>query len=238
MSIAANKNNGKLNLSPVLNTVEKNGPRKIIMVLFIVYAIGGPVINKVTNAKKKYFQAAKPYEFNSYLEKKEEILIKQKEKLKQIIPSLVSISNLKEEKLEAEIFTGYDGLKSAFIKLIENYDSGGKYLFFYNNDNMYKDRVDDFFLQMKVLLKPDLEYKGLADKSYKSSRFLAETKKHNLKNFKIKFVDFPIIGNIDICNNKVLIVSWGKNPTGFLIHSKDIADSISRYFEFVWKISK
>ncbi len=51
----------------------------------------------------------------------------------------------------------------------------------------------------------------------------------------IKFVNFPIQGNIDIFKNKVLIVSWKNPKIGILIHSKNIADNLREYFNQIWK---
>ena len=41
----------------------------------------------------------------------------------------------------------------------------------------------------------------------------------------IKFVDFPIPGNIDIGKDKIMIVSWANPIVAILIHSKSTAES-------------
>ena len=53
----------------------------------------------------------------------------------------------------------------------------------------------------------------------------------------MRFVDFPTPGNIEVCRDKLLLVSW--NPVmGILIHSGSIADNFRQYFETVWKVAK
>ena len=53
-----------------------------------------------------------------------------------------------------------------------------------------------------------------------------------------RFVNFPIPGNIDIYQDKVLFIMWKLPITGILIHSKDLADSMRDYFWSVWNIAK
>jgi hypothetical protein len=50
-------------------------------------------------------------------------------------------------------------------------------------------------------------------------------------------VNFPIPGNIEVCGNKMLVISWQKPIIGVLINSKSISDNFRNYFEGVWKIA-
>ncbi len=192
------------------------------------------LVSYVTKNKTKYFQTTEPYQLEEYLEKKSKEIKNQKQKLSKIMPELIFLNQKTDDKLDAEIFIGYKGVKTAFAKLVEGYEEG-EYVFFYQNyDEAQEKQVDMFFISLlSILYKPGIKFKGVSDHSYKNSIFL---KKANY--VEMRFVDFPIIGNIDICNGKVLITTWGKVPSSFLIHSKEIAENLTNYFNFVWNMEK
>jgi len=56
----------------------------------------------------------------------------------------------------------------------------------------------------------------------------------NQKDYHMKYVTFPVPGNIGILNNKVVIISWGDKPKGILINIKDIAYPYKEYFLSIW----
>jgi HTH-type transcriptional regulator, sugar sensing transcriptional regulator len=194
------------------------------------------LVSLIIKEKTKYFQAAEPHQLEHFLEKKEEKIKEQKERLKTMIPSLIKLTNTKEEKLEAEIFSGYKGLRTAFLELIGNLDTKKKtdYVFFYVNYGGQEKQVDDFFMKLIPLLKkPYLTTKGVASHTYRNSAFLKKA-----QFVKMKFVNFPVLGNVDICNNKTLITTWGEIPVSILINSKEVAQNLKNYFEFVWNSGK
>lgn len=41
-----------------------------------------------------------------------------------------------------------------------------------------------------------------------------------------------------VYGNKVAIISWTKNPVGFVLIDKRVADSYRTYFKFMWKLAK
>lgn len=193
------------------------------------------LVSWIIKGKTRYFQASDHYKFEDYLEEKQLELNNQKEKLKKIIPNLEAISKKKDSNLNAEIFTGWKGLKTAFLKMIKQ-ENITEYLFSYIDNSQYNlVDADYFFISLlDELKKRNIPIKGIADKSYKKSQFLSEVK-HDMQ---IRFADFPTVGNIDICKDKVLITSWSKTPIGLLIHSQEIANNLTNYFNFVWQSSK
>ena len=44
--------------------------------------------------------------------------------------------------------------------------------------------------------------------------------------------------NTMIVNDKVVVISWKNEPSGILIHSKDIAQSYSDFFDHMWSLAK
>ena len=50
----------------------------------------------------------------------------------------------------------------------------------------------------------------------------------------MRFTDLPLPGNIDIINDKILLVSWDKTIFSVLIHSQSLADNLRNYFNEMW----
>ena len=182
------------------------------------------LISFILKEKTKYFQAVPPSRLKEYLEKKEKELEKEKEIFNRILPELEKIQN-QESKTEAEIFIGLKGIKTAYYKMLEANNKKEEWLFLYIDEGQ---TTDEFYASMYPIFKK-IPSKGIANKKYKKSEFIDRT------NFKMKYVDFPIPGTIDIYKNKVLFISWKPVPTGILISSDDITNKFKGYFYSIWK---
>jgi sugar-specific transcriptional regulator TrmB len=188
------------------------------------------IVSFITKNKTKHFQAAPPTTLLEYLKRKEDEISKQKVALKKVLTKIGNIQQGKQNQ-EAEIFLGLKGLRAAYEKLTKN-STKKEILFFNLYKQEYSEQFDLFYKNISDLSKR-LKNRGIINTEYKKSWFAKQAKFLNMK-----FVDFPIPGNIDILANKVLIVSWTPTPTAILIHSKTIADNFRDYFNEVWKIAK
>lgn len=187
----------------------------------------------VIKNKTKYFQAANPEYLKEFLEKKEKEIERNKRFLDEILPRIHMLQGTKPEQ-ESEIFIGLKGLRAAYAKLVAGY-TGGDWLFFYIYREEYAKESDAFFRSISPMFKKlqGLSARGVCNKEYKKSPFVKTA-----TFMKVRYVDFPIPGIIDIYRDKILIVSWGAKPVSFLITSKQTADAMQEYFESVWKIAK
>ena len=189
------------------------------------------IVSFITKNKTKHFQAAPPTNLLEYLNNKEKEITKQKASLKNVLSKIEKLQQGKQNQ-EAEIFLGIKGLKSAYEKLIENSNKEKEILFFNIYKKEYSEQFDLFYKSISDLSK-NLKNRGIVNKDYKKSWFAKQA-----KFLKMKFVDFPIPGNIDILENKILIVSWQPTITAILIHSENITKTMKTYFDEVWKIAK
>jgi len=202
-----------------------------------IYEILQRLINKglasfILKSKTKYFQPSGPENLFGYLEKQEKELRAQKDILSSFIPKLKTLQKSRPEQ-EAEIFVGLKGLRSAYEKLAVEYKPG-EWLFFYIHSEDYAKESDIFYNSIARHFKdPKIKMKGIGNKDYRKSKFIKKA-----KFIKIRYVDFPVPGNIDITHDKIMIVSWKPVPIAFLVRSQQIADSMREYFESVWKIAK
>ncbi len=186
------------------------------------------IISYIIKNKTKHFQAASPSNLTTYLEKKEKEIQIQKQTLKEIIPSLEKLQEIKPQQ-EAEIFLGKKGLRTAYEKLLKNKTKKDEALFFYIHKKEFDEESNLFYNSISDLGKK-MKPKGICNEDYKNSWFSKKAKYLNMK-----FTNIPIPGNIDIIGNKVLIVSWHHTIFSVLIHSKHLADDLRTYFNQIWK---
>lgn len=201
-----------------------------------IYDILNRLINKgivsfIIKNKTKHFQAASPSNLIDFLNKKEKEISKQKESLKEILPDLEKLQELKSNQ-EAEIFLGKRGLKTAYEKLLKNTTKNDEISFFYIHDEEYGEESNLFYNSITELSQKT-KNRGICNKNYKKSWFAKKA-----THLEMKFTDIPIPGNIDIIKDKVLIVSWKDTIFSILINSESFANSFKDYFEHMWRIAK
>ncbi len=189
------------------------------------------IVSFIIKNKTRYFQAANPSNLQAYIEKKEDELTLEKEALAQILPKLQKLQETKPQQ-EAEIFMGKKGLKTAYEKLFAQAGKSDEELFFFIPDKKYAKQSDLFYFSIQKILEK-VPSRGISNKAYQLSSFIKQA-----KYIKMRYVSFPIPGNIEICKDKVMLVSWEDPTIGILIHSQSIADNFRRYFETVWKIAR
>lgn len=178
----------------------------------------------------KYFQATNPRNLSDYLERKEKEINRQKRVLAELLPKLEGEKVKPEE--EAEIFVGLKGLKAAYIRLFTENPVGGENLFFYIHRKEYAKESDKFYISnAKLFRMPRIVMRGISNEEYRDSKAIVPTTK-------MRYVNFPIPGNIEIFQDKILVLAWSEKPVSFLIRSKQIANIMKEYFESVWKIAK
>ncbi len=186
------------------------------------------LISFITKNKTKHFQAASPSNINLYLEKKEKEIQIQKQSLKEIIPNLEKLQEIKPSQ-KAEIFLGKKGLRTAYEKLLKNKTKKDESLFFYIHKEEFAEESNLFYNSISDIGKKT-KSKGICNEDYKNSWFSKKAKYLN-----IKFTDLPLPGNIDIAGDKVLIVSWHDTIFSVLIHSSHLASDLKTYFDKIWK---
>jgi len=188
------------------------------------------IVSFIIKDKTKYFQAVSPKNLLEYILKKKNEILNQEKTLLEIIPQLENIQKI-TSKLDAEVFVGNKGLKTAYEKFLIK-EKNTEFLFFYIHKERYAKKADLFYYGI-LNLWSKVPSRGITNElSKKSGPF------KDVKNLELKYVDFPIPGNIEVCNNKVLLISWGETLISILIHSEDIANNYRKYFNTVWKKAK
>ena len=187
------------------------------------------LINKglVSYSKKgkiSFYHSAPPKYLGKFIEQK-------KTRFLEILPELEEKEKKQNEKQEAEIFEGIKGLTTMLNLFIEDLKKGEEFLFFATDIPNLNKEVQEFFEKYDFKRKEkDLNVKGLAPLEMKP---LFE----NRKELKVRYPKFPIPKSIGIVRDRIEITCWQDKPIGYLIRSREVADSYRQLFYEIWNAS-
>lgn len=180
----------------------------------------------------KYFQSLEPSRLHEYIQRKEDEVRRQKEALTQIISDLSKNVNA-AKRSTSEIFIGERSLRSAYMTLLSDSKRGDILRYFYPYPNAHENASPFYSRFYKYQKSKGLVERGIVNSDFKNSQHFKEIP----KDVKLRHVNFPLPGTIDIFVDKLLIIDW-KTITGILITSSEIADIFVDYFDSIWKIAQ
>lgn len=211
----------ELGSTKVGRVIEKSGMASSAVHNSINSLVDKGLVSYIKKGKIKFYQAVPPQQLIDFIEDK-------KKKVLEILPELELKQRLAEEKQEAEIFKGTNGVMAMLNRLIEDGKKEDEYLFFATYLEERNEEIQEFFRKFDLKRAE----KGLI------VRGLAPTKiKHLFKGRKIlkmRYADFPIPSDISIFKNKVAFIAWGDKPMGYLIRSLQIYEMFRSFFNSIW----
>jgi len=203
----------------------------------LMYTILNNLINKgmvsyVIKENRKYFRATDPEKILNILKEKEELIKKQEEAIKNILPGLRKLKLPKEEEVRVEIYRGKEGLKTLLDDMLKT----GYYLCLgysglsmdvapYYWTHWHKRRIK-LGIKRKIITKEQMRRHKAMKWGLTSARYVPDE------------LNIPI--STMIYGNKVwTMLPAGKNDqVSILIESENIANSYRNYFNLLWKIAK
>ena len=186
----------------------------LILLLLIVFAIGIAIYGKKNR------------------EKKEDEIKSQKEGITQLVNDLTK-NIYATRRSTSEIFVGERSLRSAYMTLLSDAKKGDILRYFYPYPDAHENASPFYSRFYKYQKSKGIVERGIVTIDFKNSEHFKEIP----KDVKLRYVDFPLPGTIDMLMNKLLIVDW-KTITGILITSSEIASIFINYFDSIWRIAK
>ena len=183
------------------------------------------LVSYIKKSQVKYYKAADPETIIDYIDSKKREFLK-------LLPQLKEKQNKKQ--LEGvEFFKSFKGIKTIISELLKTAKEGDTFRTFSIEDpEEYEKAREKVFRATKQIMKEKkIKMKGLF---HKKTRYVP-TKSSIMQK---RYLNFPMPPNAMIINDKVAIISWENEPSGILIHSKDIAQKYENFFEHMWKIAK
>jgi sugar-specific transcriptional regulator TrmB len=186
-------------------------------------------VSYVIKENRKYFSAVNP-------EKIVQIIKEKEQKLKDILPNLLSLASFEKEKPIVEIFEGKEGIKTILNDILKTkeewlaFGSSGKgqeVLSFYA-EHWEKERE-----KLKINLRGILDS---SESGLKRGKEIAQ-RKHT----KIRYVkeNYSSPSSTWIYGDRLAFVIWSKEHS-FAIRmiSKEITNNFKKHFEILWKNAK
>lgn len=193
------------------------------------------LISEIIKNKVKYFSPTDPKKILNYLEEKEEEIIKQKQDVSSMIPEILSKMNTKGKEAKIEIYTGFEGLKAAFIKETSRYAKGKDLMVLgVKPDVAYPKKIVDFF-KYRIYperLRKKVHVRKINDYSFKGSGTKVE------RGTEARFIPYPSITTFNIIGDLAMISIHSENPLFIAIESEEVANAFKTQFEVLWKIAK
>jgi len=193
------------------------------------------LISKYKKGSSTFFNALDPEKLLAYLDREKEekakIIGRQKKKVKELLPELISLENIATTKPRVQFFEGEKGMREAYEDTLTSKEI---ILAYANVETMHKG-LPNFFPEYykrragkKIFIraiiprnKLSIERAKLNQEEMRDTRFLPEDK-------------MTFSPEINIYNNKMLIASW-QEKMAIIIESKELADLQKLTFNLLWE---
>lgn len=191
------------------------------------------LVSYIIKDKTKYFNAATPNRILDFLHEKEKELKKKEKELEKELPLLLQLQKTTKKGYEIKLFKGFKGIQTAMFEALQELTSKDEILVMgiistkEKQYNILWQRWHKHRIKKKINCKAIFSDKG--------------TEYYNLFK-KMPFTQVKVLKGItpsaiDIMADKVLIFTYGKEPSCLSIDNPEIAKSFITFFETLWKIS-
>ena len=217
---------------PVNRIYEETGIHRRNIYDLLNKLISKGLVTFVIENKKKVFQATNPKRIITFLEEQKRLIEEKEEIARRKLPEMERKFAAKTSSIEAEIYRGYDGIKTIWDDTL-NY----KEALMIGSGGFGYDRMPRYWIVFnRKRLKLGVRWKQLAIENLRNSPQVKE------KLIETKFLPKELTGPpnvIWIYGNKVTNILWLETPIAFVINDKEIAESYRKYFHFLWnKVAK
>ncbi len=192
--------------------------------------------SKVTKMTKTYFYALPPEKLVNYLDREkrqyENKIDSQKEKIKKIMPELLSMQNINSvNKPKIKFFEGEKGMREAYEDSLSAHEPIRAYA---NVEEMHKGLPNFFPDYYNRRAAANIHIRAIIPQN-EISRKRAEKDRDEMRTTKfLPEKQMTFSPEINIYNNKILMASW-KEKMAIVIESKELSDLHKLMFDLVWK---
>jgi len=194
------------------------------------------LISEITKNNIKQYSATEPKRIYDYLNLKKQELEKTEKDISDIMPSLLEkVKSASKKPIKIEVYTGFEGLKTALLKEISRYSKNTEVLVFGVQPKIkYDKKISDFFTykvyperrRNKVLTR---KIKDISTVDQKSSSIYPK---------KVRYLEYKSLTIVEVYKDLVLIESYMENPIILVIESEEVAKGFRNQFEMLWNSAK
>ena len=193
------------------------------------------LISKYKKGSSTYFNALEPKHLLTYLDREKEektkTIEKQKQKVSELLPQLMSLQDIFTNKPKVQFFEGEKGMMEAY----EDTLTSKEIILAYANVETMNEGLPNFFPEY---FKRRVENKIFIRAIVPRNKLSIERATHNQEEMRdTRFLpeeEMTFSPEVNIYGNKMLIASW-KEKMAILIESKELVDLQKLTFELLWK---
>ena len=196
------------------------------------------LVTHIIKDGRKNFSAAHPDSLLEFVEKKVRQLEQEKDKIKEIIPSLLAKQKEVEQVQYSRVFEGFKGLRSLFYELFNNKNKEKIWVFGLNDLMDDPSFISFFRFYHDLRIKNKIKLKLILNKNKK------EVWKKNLqssnmytKGDQIKFVNIIFPTGVFMYKDHVIHIVADNKITAFDIKSKQNSERYKEFFNSIWRKS-
>lgn len=191
------------------------------------------LVSETIKDNVKHFAPANPERILDYLSEKEKRLRVQKDNIQRLIPEILSKVNQFKKSPIIEVYTGFEGMKTAFMKEMKMYKKGTELAILgIKEDRAYAKKILDLFHYKIYPLRNKLGVKVRKINDLTSKARRAKEKAE------IRYLSHPSMTTINLCKDLTIISIYADNPITITIESEDVTKSFLDQFNLLWKIAK
>jgi len=227
-----------LGQSSVQNIAHKAGVNRATTYVVLESLIKKGLCSTFSQKKKTYYIANDP-ELLTTLFKIQKKEIDEKEKyFASLLPQFKMIDSQSTDKPTVKFFEGKQGLLNAMDEFILSYNRAGE-----DDDQVYmfynRDQVDSFFTDQEKNQFRQFRIKhGLQVKSvYNMEKGFMKDTPDGVR-LKVSGKDYAFSADIGIHNEAVRFLIFGKKPSGIIIKSPEVAQTLSSLFRMAWETAE
>jgi sugar-specific transcriptional regulator TrmB len=194
------------------------------------------LISEIKKNKIRTYSATEPKRVLDYLKKKKQDVEQTEKQVLEIMPLLIEkVRHASKKPLKFEVYTGFEGFKTAILKEIEKYSYNTEVLVFGIRPKInYDKKISDFFA-----------YKVYPERKRKRvfTRKIKDISTKNKKSFsdypkKVRYLEYKSMTIVEIYKDLVLIEFHMENPIVLVIEGEEVAKSFKDQFEIFWGMAK
>ncbi|MBI4980986.1 hypothetical protein HZC30_05525 [Candidatus Woesearchaeota archaeon] len=188
----------------------------------------------IIKEKTKYFSAASPNRILDYLHEKEKNFKEKEQEIIKELPALLSFEKAGKKEYETNLFKGFKGIQTAIFEALEDLTSKDEILAMGIRSS--KEKQYNLLWQRwhKERVKKKVSCKAIF--SDRNTEYYRLFKK--MKYMKVRVLKGITPSAIDVMKDRVLIFTYGKEPSCLSIKNPELAQSFTTFFYNLWKVSK
>lgn len=194
------------------------------------------LISEIVQNNVKRYSATEPGRIYDYLDVKKKELETTENEISKIMPLLLEKAKFANKNpIKIEVYTGFEGLRTAFMKEMNKYSKNTEVLVFGVQPKIkYDKKISDFFTykvyperkRNRILTR---KIKDLSTMGVKSSSSYPK---------QVRYLNYQSMTIVEVYDDLVLIESYLENPIILVIESKEVAKGFKDQFEMLWKTAK